>query len=176
MGKNTFTILETPNSISVNQPVNYRYKYPSLRVRTNVEYLIDKHFQVGLSTGLYIRYLDTYYFEKDKTTFSFPLQVNAQYHTSDLKNNLLIGIGGGANFMQINTPPFTDRGGALYTTEIGLMMKKKSKLSFSYLLGFEHQVDNVLFRFESPRQTLQSAYIHYEQFRNQVFFSAVATF
>lgn len=176
IGKNTSNVLETPGSITVVHPVNLRYKYPSLRIRPGIEYLLDDNFSVGLSTGIHIHYLDTYYYEKNKTTFSFPLQLNAHYRTNRPQTNFLFGLAGGANFMKINMPPFTDRGGSLYTAEIGLAKKeKKSKTGFQYKIGFERQTDNVLFKYEPTGSSLKPALIHYRQYRNQVFLSIVGS-
>ena len=172
IGKNTTKELKTENSLTIVHPVNYRYKYPSLRIRGGYLYHISKFYSVGLISGINVRYVEYYHYVNYKTTFSVPISLNAKYeHKGAGTTGFVASISGGVNLMKVDVLPWTDRGGFICSGEIGIHSNLKAKKGNVYKIGFEHQTDNVLFRFDSSSPNTKSAYIHYKQFRNQIYFT-----
>jgi hypothetical protein len=173
VGENTYGTTVLDNGIStIISPKNYRYKYPSIRLRGSTHYVLSHKFQTGITTGLNIRYLETYGASRNKTTISIPVMGTIKYGLINKdKIGLSINSGIGHNFMNIKSGIYTDKGGISYLAGVSFTKKKNYQRRIAYCIGYEHQTDHVAFIF--PRLGSDTSYynIRYKQFRNQLYFS-----
>jgi hypothetical protein len=173
IGENTYRTTVLDNGIStIISPKNYRYKYPSIRLRGATHYILSQKIHAGISTGLNVRYLENYGASKNKTTISIPVMGTIEYVLIDKDRiGLSVNAGIGHNFMNIKSGIYTDKGGITYQSGISFKKKKHYERIVSYNIGYEHQADNVSFIF--PRSGSNTGFynIKYKQFRNQLYFS-----
>lgn len=172
IGTNTYRTTVLDGLSTIISPKNYRFKYPSIRLRGATHYAISQKFHSGITAGINIRYLQTYGANKNKTTISIPIMASLKYIViSNRKIGLAVNSGIGHNFMNIKSGVYTDKGGISYFTGISVNRKRNFKNNVSYCIGYEHQTDNVAFIFPKPGNDTSFYNVKYKQFRNQLFVS-----
>lgn len=117
-----------------------KYSHPYLNTTTSILYPITKDFSLGLRSGIYVYFLETYFTAAQRTSVSVPLELAGRLKILDLgKNSAGLDISAGINFYNINDVLEHYGNGKLINMSFYYLTKNKHLIK----IGLEQQIDNV---------------------------------
>ncbi|HUR10681.1 MAG TPA: hypothetical protein VM012_04900 [Flavitalea sp.] len=165
----TETTIEGNDISSFTYPSVLRFKHPSFRLRSSINYNLSENFLGGIEAGITVRYLEPYY--DNKMLLSFPVVSKFQYNFYRIndKYHLLSEAGLGYSFMTIRSGPVKEKGGLLFNGGIGLHLNAGKNIFWKVSAGFERQAEYVIFPPAQPNQPY--APVKFKRHRNQLYIS-----
>ena len=124
-----------------------KYSHPYLNVTGTVLYPLTKYFSLGLKSGIYVYFLETYLTAAQQTSVSIPIELAGRLKILDIgKNSAGIDLSGGINLFSINDVTEHYGNGKLINISLYYLAKNKHLVK----IGIEQQIDNVQFIITEP--------------------------
>ncbi len=124
-----------------------KYNHPYLNVTGTVLYPLTKDFSLGLKSGIYVYFLETYLTAAQQTSVSIPIELAGRLKILDMgKNSAGIDLSAGINLFSINDVTEHYGNGKLINISLYYLAKNKHLVK----IGLEHQIDNVQFIITEP--------------------------
>jgi len=115
-----------------------KFDHPYFNLLTNFSYPITTNFKLGLQTGVYVHYLESYMSSKKRTTLTAPLQLTETYTLWKVKKNALgIAAATGLIFFSVDNYIEKFKNGALFNISVFYSKNNEGLLKF----GIEKQID-----------------------------------
>lgn len=128
-----------------------KYSYPYLNVTGTVLYPLTKDFSLGLKSGIYVYFLETYLTAAQQTSVSIPIELAGRLKILDMgKNSAGIDLSAGINLFSINDVIEHYGNGKLINISLYYLAKNKHLVK----IGIEQQIDNVQFIITEPNPNL----------------------
>lgn len=119
-----------------------KYSHPYMNVTGTVLYPLTKDFSLGLKTGIYVYFQETYLTAAQHTSVSVPIELAGRLKILDMgKNSAGIDLSAGINLYSINDVIEHYGNGKLINVSLYYLAKKKHLVK----IGIEKQIDNVQF-------------------------------
>lgn len=145
-----------------------KFDHPYFNLLGHIQYQLTPQFAIGLESGIYFHYWETYFSDAERTTISIPVMITLNHKIFDIKTNPFgIEISAGGIFFNVDDVQFITRNGMLYNASAYYRISKKSLLK----LGVEKEVDKVWFYFQSDEPGHQNETYKYNLNRLSVLFS-----
>lgn len=117
-----------------------RFKNPYFNIFGHLTYSISPKIDIGLQTGAYMHYLEKYFSNVERTTFSMAIMATFSYKLIDINSSPIgIELATGKILYNIDEFYFKVKNGSLYDLSAFYTFTKKSTIKF----GVEKEVDNV---------------------------------
>ena len=124
-----------------------KYNHPYLNVTGTVLYPLTKDFSLGLKSGIYVYFLETYLTAAQQTSVSIPIELAGRLKILDMgKNSAGIDLSAGINLFNINDVTEHYGNGKLINISLYYLAKNKHLVK----IGIEQQIDNVQFIITEP--------------------------
>lgn len=127
------------NSLFLQYLSRMKFKHPYFNVFGRVNYSLNRRFEVGLQSGLYLHYLENYFSNAKRTTLSIPIMATFTYNLFDINSHQAgIEVAGGPIFYNIDEFQFGIKNGVIFNASTFYTITKKSTIN----LGVEKQIDH----------------------------------
>ena len=124
-----------------------KYSHPYLNVTGTVLYPLTKDFSLGLKSGIYVYFLETYLTAAQQTSVSIPIELAGRLKILDMgKNSAGIDLSAGINLFSINDVTEHYGNGKLINISLYYLAKNRHLVK----IGIEQQIDNVQFIITEP--------------------------
>jgi hypothetical protein len=162
----TKTVIVNNIPVSVGYASTLKFKYPSIRVRTSINYKISKIFEGGIESGITVRYNEPAYTEQH--LFAFPILSKFQFNILRIASNyqVVTDLGIGYSLMKIANQGVDEKGGLIYNGGLALSTISNSNIDWRLVFGFEQQHEKLFFHFNRPEPG-----IIVKRLRNQLYLS-----
>ncbi len=128
-----------------------KYTHPYMNVTGTVLYPLTKNFSLGLKSGIYVYFLETYLTAAQYTSVSVPIELAGRLKILDMgKNSAGIDLSAGINLYSINDAIEHYGNGKLVNLSLYYLAKNKHLVK----IGLEKQIDNVQYIFTEPNPNL----------------------
>ena len=154
MNKSIGTDMLASKIIGSNEIQYYKkkkYTHPYINVTSTVLYPMTKNFFLGLRSGIYVYFLETYFTGAQYTSVSVPIELAGRLKILDMgKNSAGIDLSAGINLFSINDVIEHYGNGKLINISLYYLAKNKHLVK----IGLEQQVDRVQFKYDlDPNST-----------------------
>jgi hypothetical protein len=147
-----------PSFVSVEYYKRKKFHYPYFNLLSDISYSVTNKLKLGLQTGMYVHYQESYSSQIKRTTLTIPVQITIKYPLLTIKNNTLgVNTATGIHFFSLDEYIDKYKNSALlnlslfYTTKNGGLLK----------IGMEKQIDNVTVNLKNISQySPQEKYKH----------------
>ena len=148
-----------------------RLQHPSINISSGIAYPFSKKLSIGIKSGVYLRFKETYTTYEQRTSVFIPLQLTAQYSLFTINNKwLAINIAAGILFFNFND--FENyHNSLLYNASVSYPIGRKNRI----YIGIEKEADRVSLDVNKFNETL----LKNETFKynlNRLFFHISYTF
>ena len=128
-----------------------KYTHPYMNVTGIVLFPMTKNFSLGLRSGIYVYFLETYLTGAQQTSVSIPIELAGRLKILDIgKNSAGIDLSAGINLFSINDIVEHYGNGKLINISLYYLAKNKHLVK----IGLEQQVDRVQFKYDfDPNST-----------------------